>query len=329
MNNLVRYYNQNRKMIWVVIFVIIFIYVIIQLINNFYIESNKREEVENTTSSNATIQKDYTQESQAMVQGGISSEKMQNEFAELVDNFLEYCTNGQVAEAYSLLSNDCKETLYPTEKNFTEEYYATKFNKKKNYDFQLWSGVDQTYIYLVRIFDDMLSTGRISDQNYIQDYVSVIKEDNVYRLNIGGYVKTKIFQGFDEFGEDSGVFEEQDNIRIMVRSVDVYMDYEIYHLSISNYSERDVLLNPTNNNDSVYLIDENGNHVNSMLFELSEDDLEVNKGETKSIDIRFSRSYSTELEVERINFDNIIKDYEQFINLGDEYKDTLKISIEL
>lgn len=329
MNNFVRYYNQNRKMIWIVIFIIIFIYIVIQLLNNFYKRSNEREEVDNTTSSNTTMQKDYTSQSQAMVQGSISSEKNRDEFASLVDNFLEYCTNGQVTEAYSLLSNDCKELVYPSEKSFEQEYYATKFNTKKNYDFQLWSAVDSTYIYLVRIFDDMLSTGRISDQNYIQDYVSVIQEDNVYRLNIGGYIKTKIFQGFDEFGEDSGVFEEVDNIRIMVRSVDSYMDYETYHLSISNYSENDILLSPTNSNEFIYLIDESENNIDAMLFELTEDDLMVASGETKSIDIRFSRSYSTELEVNRINFDNIIKNYGEFLNLGDEYKDTTKISIEL
>ena len=327
MNNFIRYYNQNRKMIFVVICIIIFFFVVIQLINNFYKQNDNSEEVENTTSSNS-IQKDYTNESESLVQGTINSDKKKKEFGELVDNFLGYCINGQVSEAYSLLSNNCKDLLYPTEKKFEKDYYSEKFMTKKNYDFQLWSAVDETYIYLVRIFDDMLSTGRVSNQNYIQDYLSVVQEDNVYRLNIGGYLRTKIFKSKDENGEDEGNFKEVDNIRIMVKSMDAYMDYEVYHLAISNYSQNDILLSDINNN-TVYIVDENGNNINSMIYEFNEEDLKVVKGETKNIDIKFSRSYSTELDASRICFDGIIKDYDKFLDLGDEYQDITRISIEI
>ena len=77
MNNLTRYFNQNRKMIWIIIFVVIFVIIVIQLLNSFYKNSNK-EEVGNSTSSNVT-QKDYTNESQAMVQGSIGSKEKQDE----------------------------------------------------------------------------------------------------------------------------------------------------------------------------------------------------------------------------------------------------------
>ena len=324
MNNLTRYFNQNRKMIWIIIFVVIFVIIVIQLLNSFYKNSNK-EEVGNSTSSNVT-QKDYTNESQAMVQGSIGSKEKQDEIGALIDEFLTYCVNGQVSQAYSLLSNDCKKILYPTEKSFELNYYKSKFDTKKTYDFQLWSAIDKTYVYQVRIYGDMLSSGMINNEDYIQDYFSVIQDDNVYRINVSGYVKSTTY-GYN--GDETERYVGENNIGLMLKSIDSYMDYEIYHFMVNNYSDKNIFLNPLESYETLYLVDDKDNHINAMLTEITEDDFLVNANESKNIDIKFNRAYTTTTNVTKVCFERIIRDYDSFLTAKETYNDVFGISIEL
>ena len=233
MNKYIRYYNQNRKAIWLIIIVIIFVIVIIQLLNSFYADAKKEK------NSNQEIiseeKKDIEKKSESMVQGGIGSYEKKEEYTKLIEQFLDYCCNNQPGEAYKLLTNDCKEKLYPTEKVFETEYYNQKFSQSKTYDFQLWSAVNKTYIYLVKIYDDMLSAGIVSNQKYIQDYYSVIQEDNVYRLSINSYIKNVNYQSEEESAGDddvSSVDSRSNEIKIIPLKKDCYMDYEIYNILV-------------------------------------------------------------------------------------------------
>ena len=329
MNNLTRYFNQNRKMIWIVIFVVIFVIIVIQLLNSFYKNSNK-EEVGNSTSSNVT-QKDYTNESQAMVQGSIGSKEKQNEYGALIEEFLTYCVNGQVSQAYSLLSNDCKKILYPTEKSFELNYYKSKFDTKKTYDFQLWSAIDKTYVYQVRIYGDMLSSGMINNEDYIQDYFSVIQDDNVYRINVSGYVKSTTYG----YNVKSAVERYMERKIIPLKSLERYhvavmeLISELYHFMVNNYSDKNIFLNPLESYKTLYLVDDKDNHINAMLTEITEDDFLVNANESKNIDIKFNRAYTTTTNVTKVCFERIIRDYDSFLTAKETYNDVFGISIEL
>ena len=179
----------------------------------------------------------------------------------------------------------------------------------------------------------MLSTGLVSTNNYIQDYYSVIEEDNVYKLSIGSYIKNTNYQSSDEenIGEGSKntVSAEVDNISIFVTDRDSYMDYEIYHILVANNSEQDILLDSSLDDDTVVVVDENGNEFNAMLMELTQDDLIIEKGSSKNIDIKFSRSYVSNIEVQRMKFKKVIKNYEQFMQNVNTYEDFVEIKIDL
>ena len=56
----------------------------------------------------------------------------------IIDNFIEYCNNGNVKEAYDLLSSDCKESKYPNVDIFTNNYYNKIFETSKTYTVQAW-----------------------------------------------------------------------------------------------------------------------------------------------------------------------------------------------
>lgn len=72
-----------------------------------------------------------------MVSGGTVSETKQDEYGNLIEQFLKYCINSQPEKAYDLLSSDCKKVLYPSEKLFEDLYYNGNFDKNKNTIFNL------------------------------------------------------------------------------------------------------------------------------------------------------------------------------------------------
>lgn len=315
--NIVRFYNRNRKTIWLIIFVILFVLFIINALDNFYEVRSRRSD--NSTSQQLNENKTYKNESQAMVQGQITSEKKQQEFGELMDEFLGYCNNNQVQEAYGLLSNNCREKLYPTQDAFYNEYYSKIFDSRKSYDFQLWSAIDKTYVYLVKIFEDMLSTGIAGSQNYIQEYISIVEEGSQYRVNVGGLVKNI------EYDDSS----EKNGIKIEVVESDEYMDYTIYHFKITNNTPKNILLGLIDDENSINVEDNQENEFQAGLMEQVENDLIVEANTTKDIEIRFNRSYSTQTEPRRINFNNIIKDYDAFNQDRQAYKDVVEIIVNL
>lgn len=330
MNKYIRYYNQNRNMIWLIIIAIIFGIVIIQLLNSFYVEKAKEKNSKQEIISEEN--KEIEEKNESMVQGGIDSYEKKEKYTKLIEQFLEYCCNNQPEEAYKLLSNDCKERLYPTEKIFETEYYKQKFAQSKTYDFQLWSAINKTYIYLVKIYDNMLSSGIVSDQKYIQDYYSVIQEDNVYRLSINSYIKNVNYQSEEENAGDDGstsVDSEVDEIKIIPCKKDCYMDYEIYNILVVNNSQQDILLDTILDNDNIVVLDANGSEFNAMSIELNDEDLVVKKQSSKFLDIKFARSYVSNTETKKMKFKKIVKDYEKYLQDKDNYTDFVQINVDL
>lgn len=315
--SIVRFYNKNRKTIWLMIFVILFVLFIINVLDNFYAERSRRSN--NSTSQQLNGTKNYEDESEAMVQGQITSEKKKQKFGELIDEFLEYCNNNQVDKAYGLLSNNCREKLYPTQDSFYNGYYSKIFNAKKTYEFQLWSAIDETYVYLVKIFEDMLSTGVANTQDYIQEYISVVEEEGQYKINIDGLVKTI----------DYNESESKDGIDIQVIDCDEYMDYSIYHLKVKNNIDKNILLNPIDSEDTINVKDNEQIEFDAVLMEQLEEDFLVERNTTKEIDVKFLRAYSTQTEARMLNFLNIIKDYDLYNQNRGNYTDIVKITVNL
>lgn len=315
--SIVRFYNKNRKTIWLMIFVILFVLFIINVLDNFYAERSRRSN--NSTSQQLNGTKNYEDESEAMVQGQITSEKKKQKFGELIDEFLEYCNNNQIDKAYGLLSNNCREKLYPTQDSFYNGYYSKIFNAKKTYEFQLWSAIDETYVYLVKIFEDMLSTGVANTQDYIQEYISVVEEEGQYKINIDGLVKTI----------DYNESESKDGIDIQVIDCDEYMDYSIYHLKVKNNTDKNILLNPIDSEDTINVKDNEQIEFDAVLMEQLEEDFLVERNTTKEIDVKFLRAYSTQTEARMLNFLNIIKDYDLYNQNRGNYTDIVKITVNL
>ena len=298
MHKLLRYYNQNRKGIWVIILIIIFILLIIQAFNNVAKENKKTNEEEKETTDNVVS---YRNESKAIITEKEVSKSYQNDFGEIIDEFFTYCVNHEPEKAYEMLSTDTKTVLYPSEKLFENLYYKDKFAGDKQYSFQAWDGSGNKYIYQVKIFDNMLSTGKKND-TYIEDYISISLENGDYTLNINSYL------GRQEVKKQNS----NDMMTIEVDYIDVYMDYQIYTFNIKNNTDKEILLDAQRKNKTAYIMDSNDNRFEAILYELSEEDLRLKPKEFKTIEIKYNIVNRSNMEVTSVNFTDCVE-YDKYL----------------
>ena len=215
-----------------------------------------------------------------------------------IENFVSYCNNGEIKQAYSLLSGECKEELYPTIENFTELYYNKVFNgEKKNVSIENWSN----NIYKVEIAGDFLSTGKYDENDIQEDYMEIVAEEESYKLNINGFLGKETL--------DNKATSKHD-ITITAVEVSTYMDYQTYTFNIKNSSENAILLDDRSNISSMYLEDENGMKYSSYTHELSDSQLKVLPQTEKNITIKYYNKFTTGREMKKIVFSRLILNYD-------------------
>lgn len=216
-----------------------------------------------------------------------------------IENFVSYCNNGEIEQAYSLLSSECKEELYPTIEDFTELYYNKVFNgEKKNISVENWSN----NIYKVEIAGDFLSTGKFDENDIQEDYITIVLENNEnYKLNINGFLSKEILENKTASNHD---------VTITAVEVNTYMDYQTYTFNIKNSSENAILLDDRSNISSMYLEDENGMKYSSYTHELSDSQLKVLPQTEKNITIKYYNKFTTGREMKKIVFSRLILNYD-------------------
>ena len=111
MNKLVRFYNQNRYTVWIVILSIVAFIVMIQILNDFAYEQNNAN-IDINSSNNSSINYNYSV---------ITEQEISSNVSDVIDEFIEYCNKGQIEEAYTMLSDECKVILYPSLEDFTRK----------------------------------------------------------------------------------------------------------------------------------------------------------------------------------------------------------------
>ena len=294
MHKLLRYYNQNKLKVWIIILAIVLGYALLQVLNSAIANQNTEEENKDqeTTSNNVVS---YRNESESMVSGEKVSSLYSDEIGEVINQFFTYCINHDPQRAYDMVANDTKQLLYPTEQLFEKNYYENKFAGNKQFSFQSWSSSDGIFTYQVRIFDNMLATGQTND-NYIEEYVTVTVDAGSYKLNLNSYIGRKQINAKNE----------DDNLYVQVGMVDRYLDYEVYTLNIQNKTDKSIILDTRRDTDTCYVVDSLGNKFEAVLYENKSEDLEFSPKEMKTIQIRFSDAYREGLQIKSINFTDIV-----------------------
>ena len=291
------FYDNKNKIIKIGAF-IIFLFIILQLLNKLVQIKNKKSienvAASNTTNANTTTQNDNKGliSNKSAVNGSeVSKENLKNA-TDTIYKFVDYCNKQEIEKAYNLITEECKQQMYPTLDAFKNAYYGDVFNgKQRTCTIENWVGD----IYKVRMGEDILSTGK--DTGYAkEDYITIKKVDNEYKLNINNYIGTTKIEKTTT----------KDNITMEVLNKNTYKDVEEYTIKVTNKTNGIIKLDTTTSTKTTYIEDSNGRQYSYYNNELTDETLTFQRGQTAEVTIKFYSPYISTKSIKAIVFSNII-----------------------
>lgn len=305
------FYRNNKEKIskFVKVFGLL-ILIGIALANSVGNNSSKDE-----NNSDATV---YTPTKTIISGKDINKETYQKE-ENLVKTFVDYCNNKQIQEAYNLLTEECKEKIYPNIETFEKNYYDVIFNQYRECNLQSWVSSGDYNTYKVTFIEDIMSTGNYNNVKKFEDYITIVTKNDEQKININNYIKS----------EEISKTTKTDELEIEVKSVDTYMNSVKYYLKITNITEKDILLD-TLRNKTIKLVGTNGAEYALDDTNLFSSNLIIYKeSKNKEVELKFTKQYGSDVIGESIEFKNIITNYDEYLKDNNNYNEYKGISIKL
>ncbi len=305
MYNLIRFFNQNRRKIIIIILFIVFLLGIIQLLNYFAKKENNTNNAKNESIAENLIIKNEVVSQKSAISGTNISTKNLKKDTDVIGKFIEYCNSKNIEGAYELLTDECKEVMFPSIEDFNRVYYEHIFNNQaRSYTVENW--ISNTY--KIEYSNDILSTGKIDNDIGLLDYITVVEINGEYKLNINNYVGRSIPNKTTEIKD----------ILITINSIDSYMDYEIYNLSVENKSDNTILLDTNDSTKSVYLQDTNDTKYYFYNNEVIQNRLKVQSKLKNTIEIKFMNPYTSGRTIKKLVFSNLVLNYDEYKQMEDK-----------
>ena len=303
MNNVVRYYNQNRREIFIIIVIILLIIVLLRAVD-YKLAQNKKKEVNNEQVNVMT--EDINKNDKKSIISGKKNEVSGNEDIKIIKKFIQYCNDGDTQCAYDLLSDDCKKEVFPTIEYFVNNYYNNNFKMSQIANIKNW--INTTY--KVDLKENNIYTGN-TDGASIQDFITVVKQANENKLNINNYI------GKQSINKENNIH----NMDIKVTEKNIYMSDEVYTFEIKNNNNYKVILDNLDTTDGIYISDENKMKYMAYTHELSKERLTLNSKSVITIKIKFANSYISNRKINRVTFSKVI--------INDDKNNPISITVDL
>lgn len=291
-NKIFRFINQNRRIIILLVSIGIFIILLIKALNNLSFKSDNDEtdnEIENTSRE---IQDTRT----SVITNTSVGQKTSTQNYNLLEEFVNLCNDGNIEEAYQLLSDECKQNVYPNLEGFANNYVNVVFKSRKSIDVKNWIKSGDYITYLVAYSDeDILSTGDVNN-NKFQDYITV--NSSKQQLNINKYIKK----------EELNKTQEIKNIKFTINYVDIFKDYEVYNIKIENKNNNDIILDNLSSVSSTYIETSSETQINCSNYEAGINSFKYGPGMAKTIELKVIKQYNENLQDEKLIFSSAILD---------------------
>ena len=197
------------------------------------------------------------------------------------------------------ISNECRTELYPDIEDF-KEYIDSVFDAKKTYSIQNYSNVDDTYIYDVNIFEDILATGLTG-----KDGLSMYSEKFVINNNNGNL--TLAIREYIGTTENYQVYED-DYIKVEVQDMKQTYENQTYKVKLTNRTENTIVLaDKTEQNEIMLELD----NENRKIQNIPNRGIYLNPYETKEIELEFVKFFDEDEEAKSLIFNavRVLKSY--------------------
>lgn len=304
MHKFIKMFYDNKFNVLKVIGIAVFILIIIQVANIMYKAQNLKEyeEYKNNigSSDNTTIDNSDYLINQSKTVKKSDDKAIKN----TMEQFVSYCNNNNLEEAYEILTEDCKKRLYPTIEDFEQNYVSKIFDEQKSYTMQAWEKEDNKVVYIINYTGDILATGK--QGKTIQEYYTFIKqEDDNYKVNINNYIYSETYNNLQT---------AQNDITVKILSKDVYKEYAIYEFQVFNNTENAILLNGDKSRKKIYLLDDDEVTYSSLQSDFDKNkEMVLNSGNNRKFRVKFNKVYNPNVIVKKLVFDDIILNYDRYL----------------
>ena len=271
--------KRNKKKIFIIIIIWLIIFIINQILKN----RPKQLPAPSTT---------YTPHVSVLDDEKEVPEKYQKPIENTIDTYFNYCNNGEYEKAYNMITKECREKNYPTLEQFTEYINGVFEGKKKIYNIQNYSIVDNKYIYDIRILDDILANGTTDGYYYYEEKFIMIEEDGQMKLSIAEYIGD----------EQPNIVVENDDLVVEVTNKSVDYETETYSIKITNKTDKYIVI-CDNTQDSEIILDlgeqtrKPVNLTNGLFF--------IAPNSSKKQDLVFNKYYDNGLTSQKLIFNSI------------------------
>lgn len=287
-NQWIRYITKNWKRVIIIILAIIIGLSIIQYLNE---EAKKQNEA---MLNQAKVDESAIYKTESVLGQGTITTEQAVENNGVIENFISYCNEGKTKEAYDLLSEECKQEVFPTIDDFITLYYQVIFTNPKTYTLENWISGENT-TYKVRFVNDALAMGGKKGEQTFEDYITIVYKNEVPYLNINKFVQK------NEINRET----ELNGIKIIVQTENVYINNRTYDVTFQNTNKNNMILYSITRNNNWYLQDEAGKTYLANMAEITNDNFILETNTSIQLTINFMKIYEKTDTVRWMKFDNI------------------------
>lgn len=296
--NIRRIINKNRKLIGYIIIIIVFALFVIKSLNLFY-EKNEQKKIQESNKNKTEIK------TEEKIQDYYSTES--DSIEKTMNSFVQYCNKKEIENAYKMLTQECKNAMFPTIEDFKKIYIDNVYNVEREYELIEWATEGNKSIYQVTLYGSILATGNAN--NLTQEYYTFIKDSNGnYKLNINNYI----------YGEERNIENTINNITIKVGQVDIFEQYERVKITVTNNTSKKICLTGDKYRKNIYLKNSNKTIYSSFNSKFDNEKIIINPNNTQTFTVDFNKSYSVNNKAEYLVLSDVILDYDKYLNMQDK-----------
>lgn len=272
-----RFFRKNKKKI-----IIIFIIWLIVFAVNQYLKHRVVIQLPQTT---------YKPHSPIMDNTDSVPEEYKGPIDEIIDSYIKYCNNKEYENAYNLLSEEFKDNYCKTLDEFSE-YVDNNFQTKKIYNIQNYSNIKGTYVYRVRILEDILASGTTDNYWFDEDKFVIKKENDELKLSLGGFCGEK----------ELNIDVEDDYMQVKIIKKNMEYDNSTYTFEIKNKTGNYIVLADSTTSEEVQLKFEN--EIRDAT-NITDADIVIYPNDSKTINIVFNEYFDDKKDPRSLIFNNI------------------------
>ncbi|MBR2786733.1 MAG: hypothetical protein IKD76_04490 [Clostridia bacterium] len=238
-------------------------------------------------------------------------EKYQEPIETIIDEYFRHCNNGEYEQAYNLITDECKENVYPTLDQFTGYVEHVFEGKKKIYNIQSYSIVGNKYIYNIRILDDILATGTTGGYYYYEEKFVMIEENGTIKLSIGEFIEKK----------NLNLVAEDENMVIEISSVSADYDTIEYEVKIRNKTDKYIVISDNMQSNEIILdLGDQTRRPNNMEYAY----FFINPNSEKTQKLQFNKYYDDGTTPKKLTFRmiRVLNDYDWGVGTTQENLDS-------